>query len=106
MVDQTMCKKMTAFQKMAWDNFFTAMDKMHEQGESVSIGFLNQAAWLPEENKIMFKEWSKGCKTVRAQFKVMIDDGFKSIEGWSESFTDSAGSPARKTTEASTQTKG
>lgn len=101
MIDRTMCKRMTAFQKMAWDNFFTAMDKMHEQGESVSIGFLNQTAWLPEENKTMFKEWSKGCKAARSQFKTMIDDGFKSIEDWSESFAHTADSAAPETVEAS-----
>ena len=101
MFDQTMSKKMTAFQKMAWDNFFNAMDKIHEQGESVGIGFMNQAAWLPEENKTLFKEWSKGCKTARAQFKSMVDDGFQSMEDWSESFADTAGSAAPKTADAS-----
>lgn len=92
---------MTAFQKTAWNNFFTAMNKIHEQGESVGIGFLNQAAWLPEENKQMFKQWSNGCKAARAQFKTMVDDGFKSVEDWSESFTNTAGSAEPETVDVS-----
>ena len=101
MIDRTMCNKMSAFQKMAWDNFFTAMDKIHEQSESVGIGFLNQAAWVPEENKTLFKEWSKGCKAARAQFKTVIDEGFKSAEAWSESFAGTAASAVPETAQTS-----
>lgn len=89
MFDQTMYKKMTTFQKTASDNTFAAMDKIHEQSESMMNVFFNQASWLPQESRTMFKDWSQNFKTVREQYKTMVEEGFKSYEGWVDSFNQS-----------------
>ena len=97
MMDQTLYKKMATFQKTACENTFVAMDKIHEQSESMMNVFFNQAAWMPEENKKIFKEWSKGCRAARHQFKGMVDEGFHSFEDWMETLNTEKKAPPSKT---------
>ena len=87
---QAMVKQMVDFQKATFENSFIAMAKMHEQGEAVLNVVLDQASWLPQENKKFIKEWAGGCQTARDGLEEMINESFKSVEAYSQAFADMA----------------
>jgi hypothetical protein len=85
-----MYNQMIDFQKATFDNSFTAMTKMQEQGDAMLNVFLNQASWLPEEGKTAITNWTKGCRTARDNFQKMVNENFKSIETATQSFAEPA----------------
>lgn len=95
MFDNTMCRQMTDFQKATVDNTFAAMDKMQEQGESLLNVFFNQAAWMPEEGKKMFREWNTGCRTARNEYRKMVGESFKVFDNLTDTFPSSKKTTAR-----------
>ena len=72
-------KQMLDFQKTAFDNFFNAVVLVQEQGEKISQALFEQATWLPEENKRLVDQWLGMAKKGRDDFKVAVDDNFKSV---------------------------
>lgn len=85
---------MTNFQKLTFDNSFIAMEKMQEQGDAMLNGFLSQADWVPEEGKKVIKEWSKRCRSARDEFRKIVDEGFKTVETYADTFAGSEKKPA------------
>lgn len=86
---------MTNFQKLTFDNSFIAMEKMQEQGDAMLNGFLNQADWMPEEGRNVIKEWSKGCRSARDEFRKIVDEGFKTVENYADTFAGNQKSAAK-----------
>lgn len=88
MFNQTMYNQVLDFQKATFNNSFTAMAKMQEQGEAMLNVFLNQASWLPEEGRKTIKEWTKGYQTARDEFQKITNENFKSFEKCTKTFTE------------------
>ncbi|MDX9817484.1 MAG: hypothetical protein RBT16_01125, partial [Desulfococcus multivorans] len=63
MMDQKkVFKQMIDFQKTTFDNSFSAMTTLQEQGEKMMTAFLDQAAFLPDEGKAAVKKWIDAYK--------------------------------------------
>lgn len=73
-------EQMVEFQKAIFDNNFSTMGMVQEQGESMIKMSLEQAAWLPENGKKVVNEWLMGYKQGREDFKRIVDGNFKRIE--------------------------
>ena len=73
-------KQMVQFNKNAFDQGCNAMDMLLKQNEKMTNSFLDQATWLPEENKKAVNEWiqlyKKGCD----DFKKTADQNYKNVE--------------------------
>ncbi|GAB6906054.1 conserved hypothetical protein [Desulfosarcina cetonica] len=75
-------KQIINFNKMAFDNSFSAMSLVYEQNQKLLESFLGQAAWMPEEGKKALKDWmasyQKGCE----EFKQMVDNNYAQVEAY------------------------
>ena len=91
-----MYKQVIDFQKATFDNSFTAMTKMQEQGEAMLNVFLHQASWIPEEGKKNIKDWTKGCQTARDGFQKIVNENFQFFETCTQSPTEPAKSAAKE----------
>jgi predicted aminopeptidase len=92
-----MAKQMIDFHKATFDNSFNAMVMLQDQTEKMVNTFSGQATWLPEEGKRAIDEWLKAYKKGREDFKKLVDENFKKVEGF---FAD-----AEKPEEAKAKTK-
>lgn len=90
MFNKTMYKQMINFQKTTFDNSFNAMLKMQEQGEAMLNVFLSQATWMPEEGKKAIQDWSEASAKARSDFKKVVDDNFKTVESFADTYSDTA----------------
>jgi hypothetical protein len=86
MEQQKMFKQMMTFQKATFDNAFSAMTKMQEQGESMVEMFINQAPWLPEEGKKVIEDWLSAYKSGRDDFKKAVDANYEKVEEYFAGF--------------------
>lgn len=83
MMDQKkVFKQMIDFQKTTFDNSFSAMRTLQEQGEKMMTAFLDQAAFLPDEGKAAVKKWIDAYKDGRTKFKEAVDENFKKVEAY------------------------
>lgn len=73
-------KQMLDFQKSTFDNSFSAMSALQEQGEKMVSAFLDQATWLPEEGKQLINNWVNAYKEGRERVKEVADANFKKVE--------------------------
>ncbi len=89
MFNKTMYTQMVNFQKTTFENSFNAMLKMQEQGEAMLNVFLSQATWMPEEGKKAIKDWAEASQKARADFKKVVDDNFKIVEKFADSYSES-----------------
>ncbi len=74
--------QMLAFKKFAFDNTCNVVALFQEQTEKMLNFYLDQATFLPKENKKMLTGWLDATKTGRELFKKMMDDGFKITESY------------------------
>lgn len=83
MMDQKkMFKQMIDFHKSTFDNAFSAMSKLQEQGEKMVNTFLTQAPWMPEEGKQAVQEWINAYKNGRDQFKSTVEENFTKVQDY------------------------
>jgi len=80
MDQKKMFKQMIDFQKATFDNSFTAMSTLQEQGEKVVDMVLNQAPWLPPEGKKAVTDWLGAYKQGRDEFKKAAESNFEKVE--------------------------
>ena len=75
-------KQIINFNKMAFDNSFSAMSLVYEQNQKLLETFLGQAAWIPEEGKKALEDWmasyQKGCE----ELKHMVDNNYAQVEAY------------------------
>ena len=73
-------KQMIGLQRISVEGMISNMIMFWDQTGSVMNSFLNQAAWVPEEGKKAFREWTdsnkKGCETL----KNAVNNGYASLE--------------------------
>lgn len=80
MDQKKMFKQMIDFQKSTFDNSMNAMTTLQEQGEKMTMAFLDQAHWLPAEGKKAIKDWIDAYRTGRETFKKTVEDNFSKVE--------------------------
>lgn len=90
MFNKTMYKQMIDFQKATFDNSFNAMLKMQEQGETMLNVFLSQTPWMPEEGKKAINGWLSTSQKARDDFKKVVEENFKSVENFADTYTASS----------------
>lgn len=79
-------KQMIDFQKTTFDNSFSAMVMLQEQTEIMANTLLDQATWMPAEGKKAINDWVKSYKKGREDFKKIVDENFKKVEDFFNSF--------------------
>jgi hypothetical protein len=75
-------KQLIDFQKSTFDNSFNAMVMLQEQTERMVNMGLEHATWLPEEGRRVITEWIKAYKKGRDDFKNLVDENFKKVDGF------------------------
>jgi hypothetical protein len=73
-------KQMIEFQKMSFENWFTAMSLVQDQAASVMDTMLGKATWLPEDGRDAIQNWVGIVQDERTRFKGYVDSGFASLE--------------------------
>ena len=75
-----MAKQMIDLQRIGVEGMISNIVMLWEQTDSMLNVFLNQAAWVPDEGKKVFREWidtnKKGCETL----KDVVNNGYTSLE--------------------------
>jgi hypothetical protein len=79
-------KQMIDFQKTMFDNTFNAMVLVQEQTERMATTLLDQATWLPAEGKNAISGWVDAFKKGREDFKKNVDENFKRVEDFFNTF--------------------
>ena len=79
-------KQMIDFQKTTFDNTFGAMVMLQEQTERMANTLLEQATWMPAEGKKAINDWVKAHKKGREDFKKIVDENYKKVEDFFNSF--------------------
>jgi len=77
-----MGKQMIDLYKNTFDNSFSAMMMFQEQMERLTKLYWGQMPNLPDEAKKGLNEWSKSHKKNCEGFKILVDDGFKTLESF------------------------
>jgi hypothetical protein len=82
MDQKQIAKQMIQFNKTAFDNSFRAMTMVYEQNEKMLNTFLDQATWMPADGKKAVVDWMNSYKKGCDDFKKMVDDNYKKVEGF------------------------
>ena len=82
MDQKDMIKQMINFNRSAFENTFNAMTLLQDQMEKMSMSFMEQATWLPEEGKKLIDEWVSTYKKSRDEFKKEVDQSFSKVEAY------------------------
>lgn len=77
-----MGKQMIDFYKTTFDNSFTAMMMLQEQMDRMAGLYMGQLVNVPDEVKKGLAEWTKSYKKNCEDFKKVVDDSFKKLEGF------------------------
>ena len=77
-----MGQQMMDFYKTSFDNSFNTMMMLQEQMERLGTMYWGQMVNLPEEAKKDLTEWTTSYKKNCADFKKVVDDGFKKLESF------------------------
>jgi len=72
-------RQMLEFNKAAVDNNFKAIFLFQSQSEQYMIRFLNQANWIPEENKKMTMELLSTCRNNYENLKGCVDENYRKM---------------------------
>jgi len=83
-------KQMIDFHKSTFDNTFNAMSILQEQTERMVNMFLDQSPWVPEEGRKTISEWLKAYKKGRTDFKTTVDESYKKVDAFFQSFNKEA----------------
>ncbi len=79
MEQKQIARQMMEFNKTAFDNSFSAMSALQDQTEKLVLGFLDKAAWFPEEGKKAINDWVTSYKKGREDFKTAADESYKKV---------------------------
>jgi hypothetical protein len=73
---------MLVFNKAAFDNSFNTMLMLQDQMERMAKVYVEQATGISAETKNAVNEWTQLYKKGLADFRSMIDEGFKRVEAF------------------------
>ena len=82
MVAKQFAKQMLDLQKNTLDQSYNVMLAMQDQSEKLMQSVMEQAAWIPDESKMVVKGWINTLKKNEGDCKRMIDDYYASIENF------------------------
>lgn len=68
------------FQKMSFNNWYTAMSLVQDQALSSMDRMLGQTAWVPEGGRNAIQSWLNVFQDERNLFKDYVDRGFVVLE--------------------------
>ncbi len=77
-----LAKQMIEFNKISFDNTYSAMLMFQEQAEKMVRAFIDQSPWLPAEGKKILDEWIMTFKKGREEYKKSVDESFKKVEAY------------------------
>ena len=78
-----MGQEMINLYKAGFENSYNTVMMFQEQMERLSSMYWGQMVSLPEAAKKDLAEWTKSYKKQCADFKKVVDDGFKKLETFS-----------------------
>jgi len=81
MMNQSMNKQMTEFNKTAMDNTSKALVALQEQTERMTNLLIDMSPWIPEEGKKTLREWDKTCRKGFQDYTAAVNESFKKVEG-------------------------
>ena len=73
-------KQVIDFQKLSFDNWYSAVTMVQDQAASAVDLMLDQATWIPEEGRQAMLGWISVCQEERDRLKTYMDQSFSSIE--------------------------
>lgn len=80
MNSKVIAKQIINFNKANFDNTFDAITVLQNHSEKMVDLFLEQATIFPPEGKKVIAEWMESFRKGRKDFKVSVDDHFKTVE--------------------------
>lgn len=80
MNSKVIAKQIINFNKANFDNTFDAITVLQNHSEKMVDLFLEQATLFPPEGKKVIAEWMESFRKGRKDFKVSVDDNFKTVE--------------------------
>ncbi len=80
MEPKQLLKQMIDFNKAGFDSAFSTMIMLQEQMERTAKIYVDQATGISAETKNAINEWTKMYKKGLADFKNMMDEGFKRVD--------------------------
>lgn len=72
--------RMLNFNHTVFENAFDVSVQFQDQIEKIGTTMMDQAGWLPAENRKRYDDWVDGCKASRANYKTFIDEGYRNAE--------------------------
>jgi hypothetical protein len=69
-------KQVIDFQKISFDNWFSAMALVQDQAASTVDKMLDQANWMPNEGRKAIQSWITACTGERDRLKSYVDESF------------------------------
>jgi hypothetical protein len=82
MQPKELLKQMLVFNKTAFENSFNTMLMLQDQMERMTRVYVDQATGISAETKNAVNEWTQLYKKGLADFRNMIDEGFKKVEAF------------------------
>lgn len=73
-------KQVIDFQKMSFNNWYTAMSLVQDQAVSSMDRMLDQTVWVPEDRRNAIQGWLNICQDERNRFKDYVEKGFVALE--------------------------
>lgn len=75
-------QQMLDLYKTTFDNSYATLLMAQEQLERMGTMYWSQMMTVPDEVKRDLAEWTGTCKKNCAEFKKVVDDEFKKLEGY------------------------
>lgn len=72
--------RMLKFNQILFNNAFEASVKLQDQAEKIGNMVMDQAAWLPGDQRQVFDNCLKTFKTGRNQFKSYMDENYRQAQ--------------------------
>jgi hypothetical protein len=72
--------RMLKFNQTLFNNAFEAAVKLQDQAEKVGNMVMDQAGWLPGDQRQVYDHCLKTCKAGRSQFKSFMDENYRQAQ--------------------------
>ncbi len=72
--------RMLKFNQTLFNNAFEASVKLQDQAEKIGSMFLDQAGWMPCDQRQVYDHCLKTFKTGRSQFKSYMDESYQQAQ--------------------------
>lgn len=79
---KSVVKQVVDFQKSTLDTTFNTVAMFQDQTEKLSTTFIDQNPVMPQQAKNALNDWVELQKKARNDYKRVIDESFKNLEGY------------------------